>query len=138
MKIYSYKRLCSALLCIGITLAAIIVQFIKGFSIELSGFAVVLFFIAFRDFGKSFSKEVLKKDLIEERDERNQIVAYRSGATAFKIVLNTSIIFEILLIVLYGFFNEAMLLPAILVLSFVIAISFVSSIFSNSYYEKRL
>lgn len=61
----------------------------------------MLFFIAFRDFGKSFSKEVLKKDLIEERDERNQIVAYRSGAAAFKIVLNTSIIFEILLIVLY-------------------------------------
>lgn len=138
MKIYSYKRLCSALLCVGITLAAIIVQFLKGFSIELTGFSGVLFLIALRDFGKSFSKEALKKDLIEERDERNQIVAHRGDATAFKIVLNTSIVLEILLIVLYGFFKEAMLLPAILALSVVIAISFASSIFSNSYYEKRL
>lgn len=138
MKIYSYKRLCSALLCVGITLAAIIVQFLKGFSIDLTGFSVVLFLIALRDFGKSFSKEAFKKDLIEERDERNQIVAHRGDATAFKIVLNTSIVLEILLIVLYGFFKEAMLLPAILALSVVIAISFASSIFSNSYYEKRL
>ena len=138
MKIYSYKRLRSALLCVGITLAAIIVQFLKGFSIELTGFSVVLFLIALRDFSKSFSKEALKKDLIEERDERNQIVAHRGDATAFKIVLNTSIVLEILLIVLYGFFKEVMLLPAILALSVVITISFASSIFSNSYYEKRL
>ena len=109
MKIHSYKRLCSALVCFGITLAAIIVQFLKGFSIELTVFSVVLFLIAFRDFGKSLSKEALKKDLIEERDERNQIVAYRSGATAFKIVLNTSIIMEILLIFLYGVLKEVFL-----------------------------
>lgn len=138
MKIYSYKRLCSALLCFGITLAAIIVQFLKGFSIELTVFSVLLFLISFRDFGKSLSKDELKKDLIEERDERNQIVAHRSGATAFKIVLNTSIVMEILIIVLYGVLKEAMLLPAILALSVVITISFASSIFSNSYYERRL
>ena len=138
MKIYSYKRFCSALLCVGITLAAIIVQFLKGFSMELTCFAVVLFLIAFRDFGKSFSKEALEKDLIEERDERNQIVAHRSDAKAFKIVLNTSIVLEILLIVSYGVLKEAMLLPAILTSSVIIAISFSSSIFSNIYYEKRL
>lgn len=138
MKIYSYKRLCSALLCLGITLAAIIAQFLKGFSIELTGFSVVLFLIAFRDLGKSLSKEALKKDVIEERDERNQIVVHRSDATAFKIVLNSSIVMEILLIVLYGVLKEAMLLPAILAFSVVITISFVSNIFSNIYYEKRL
>ena len=138
MKIYSYKRFGSALLCVGIAIAAIIIQFLKGFRIELTGLSIILFFIAIRDFGKSFSKESLKKDVIETLDERNQIVAHRGDATAFKIVLNTSIVLEILLIVLYGFFKEVMLLPAILALSVVIAISFASSIFSNSYYEKRL
>lgn len=138
MKIYSYKRLYSALLCVGITVAATIVQFLKGFSIELTGFSLVLFLIAFRDFGKSFSKEAFKKDLIEERDERNQAVAHRGDATAFKIVLNTSIVLELILIVLYGFFKETMLLPAIVALSVVITIAFASSLFGNIYHEKRL
>ena len=138
MKIYSYKRLWSALLCFVIALAAIIVQFLKGFSIDLASLAVVILLIAFRDLSKSISKESVKKDLIEERDERNEMVAQRSDATAFKIVLNSSIVFEVLLIILYGFFKEPVLLPAILTLSVVIAISFASSIFSGIYYEKRV
>lgn len=138
MKIYSYKRLGSALLCVGITIVAIIVQFLKGFSIELTGLSIILFFIALRDFGKSFSKESLKKDLIETLDERNQIIADRGDATAFKIVLNTVIALEIILIVLYGFLKEAMLLPTIVTLAVIVTLSFACSIVSNSYYEKRL
>lgn len=138
MEIYSYKRLWSALSCFAIALAALIVQFLKGFSIELTIFTVVILLIAIRDLNKSLSKEAIKKDFIEEQDKRNQLVAHRSGATAFKIVLNTSIGFEILLIVLYGVLKADVLLPAILTLSVIIMISFASIIFSSIYYEKRL
>lgn len=138
MKIYSYKRLRSALLCFVIALGAIIVQFLKGFSRELTALTVVLFVIALRDLNKSTSKQAAKNDLIEQRDERNEMVAQRSDATAFKIVLNTSIALEILLVILYGVTKHAVLLPAIFTLSVVIAISFASSIFTNIYYEKRI
>ena len=135
MKIYSYKRLRSALLCFAIALGAIIVQFLKGFSVELTALTLVLLVIAFRDLSKSVSKQVAKNDLT---DERNEIVAQRSDATAFKIVLNTSIALEILLVILYGVTKAALLLPAIFTLSVVIAISFASSIFTSIYYEKRM
>ena len=134
MKIYSYKRLRSALFFFIIALGAIIVQFLKGFNVELTALTVVILVIAFRDLTKSVSKQAAKNDLIEQSDERNEVVAQRSEAAAFKIVLNTSIALEILLVILYGVTKNMVLLPAIFTLSVVIAISFASSIF----YEKRM
>jgi len=134
VKIYSYKRLRSALFFFIIALGAIIVQFLKGFNVELTALTVVILVIAFRDLTKSVSKQAAKNDLIEQSDERNEVVAQRSEAAAFKIVLNTSIALEILLVILYGVTKNMVLLPAIFTLSVVIAISFASSIF----YEKRM
>ena len=134
MKIYSYKRLRSALFFFIIALGAIIVQFLKGFNVELTALTVVILVIAFRDLTKSVSKQAAKNDLIEQSDERNEVVAQRSEAAAFKIVLNTSIALDILLVILYGVTKNMVLLPAIFTLSVVIAISFASSIF----YEKRM
>ena len=138
MKIYSYKNLRSALLYFVVASAAIIVQLLKGFSIELTGLAVLILYFSYSDFSKSVSKEAAKQDLIEERDERTKMVVQRSNAAAFKIVMFFSIGLEILLIILYGIFKEPLLLPAILTASVVVAISFASSIFSSIYYEKKL
>ncbi len=138
MKVYSNKRLWSAISCLILAFAAIVVQLLKGFGLDLTAIAMLLFLIAYNDLRKSISKETAKKDLIEARDERNEMVSQRSDATAFKIVLYSSIGLEILLSILYGIFKEAILIPAILTLSIVIAISFASSIFSGVYYEKRL
>ena len=138
MKIYSKKKLISALLFVMIALAGIVVQFMKGFSLELSILAPLLLLFAYRDFRRSFSKEAVKKEFIEQKDERNQLVNQRSNAFAFKIVLIFAASLELVLVILYGIYQENMLIPAILTLGVIVTVSFISSIFSSIYFEKRL
>ena len=76
--------------------------------------------------------------MVEELDERNELISQRSNAMAFAVVQNVSIGLEILLVILYGAFREPILLSVILTLSLVIAISFASSIISSIYFEKKL
>lgn len=110
MKIYSLKKLMSALLYVLIAIAAIIAQLMKGFHFELTGLTVLILFFAYSDFRKSFSKETVKT----ERDERNQLVSQRSNATSFKIVMNFTIGLQILFVIFYGIYKNPILLPVIL------------------------
>lgn len=138
MKNYRQKKRLSASVYLAIVFVAIIIQYIKGFRFELTALAVLILIFSFRDFRKSFSTELLRKGLVEELDERNELISQRSNAMAFTVVQNVSIGLEILLIILYGAFREPILLSVILTLSLVIAISFASSIISSIYFEKRL
>lgn len=138
VKLYSKKRFASACVCIAIVIAAIVVQLLKGFRIDLTVLSIMLSIIAIRDMRKSFSKEAFQREVIEAHDERNELVAHRGDATAFKVVLHTSIVLEIATIGLYALTKEDMLLPAIIAFSVVVFVAFVSSIVSNMYYEKRI
>lgn len=138
MKIYSRKKLIRGLVFLIIAILAITSQFMEGFDLKLSILSPLLLIFAYRDMRKSFSKEAVMKGIIEEKDERNQLITNRTNAIAFKIVLIFAMSLELVLIILYGIYKEDMFIPAILTLGTIVTVSFLSSIFSGMYFEKRL
>lgn len=75
MKNYREKKRLSASVYLAIVFAAIIIQYVKGFRFELTTLAVLILIFSYRDFRKSFSTESLRKGLVEELDERNELIS---------------------------------------------------------------
>lgn len=124
----------------GITIApsALIALVIKGFSLKLFILAVLIFLISISSIRKSISKRLTIQDRIEELDERNQEIELKSNALSFKICQYTVIFLEVISIILYGIYKVEVLIWMIIVLAFIVFVTFTSEMLSSIHYEKRI
>lgn len=123
---------------ITIALSALIALVIKGFSLKLFILAVLIFLISISSIRKSISKRLTIQDRIEELDERNQEIELKSNALSFKICQYTVIFLEVISIILYGIYKVEVLIWMIIVLAFIVFVTFISEMLSSIHYEKRI
>ncbi len=123
---------------ITIALSALIALVIKGFSLKLFILAVLIFLISISSIRKSISKRLTIQDRIEELDERNQEIELKSNALSFKICQYTVIFLEVISIILYGIYKVEVLIWMIIVLAFIVFVTFTSEMLSSIHYEKRI
>ncbi|WP_033827176.1 hypothetical protein [Bacillus andreraoultii] len=138
MEIYNKRKFLSGIMGITIALSALIALVIKGFSLKLFILAVLIFLISISSIRKSISKRLTIQDRIEELDERNQEIELKSNALSFKICQYTVIFLEVISIILYGIYKVEVLIWMIIVLAFIVFVTFTSEMLSSIHYEKRI
>lgn len=138
LKIYNKQKFFTGIIGIFFVLIALISLLIKGYDLKFSILAILIFLISVSSIRRSISKQLTIQDKIEELDERNQEIKLKSNAISFKIIQYTVIFLEILFIIFYAIFKAEMLIWIILVLSFVVFVTFVSEILSSNHYKKKV
>lgn len=137
MKIYHKRNFFSGLLMCFLGTLNLIISCVKGFEIKNSITIFFLFCIGISWVARSLSKHDTKEDLLEEKDERNQLVNLKSKAKGFRITQNFSMIVG-LFFTIYGVLIKQNIIVAIGVsFLFLWTISLILEVCTFCYYEKR-
>ncbi len=86
---------------------------------------------------RAVTLEDAQKDLIEERDERNRMVALKSQAMSFRIVQTVSLLLAFFLVLIGGKINQLDLVSAGAGAFLCFVISVFAELFTRKYYEKH-
>lgn len=142
MKIYNKRGLLSGIVCLGLAVWSIVLDFGEPdpnafVQIRDSVLSVILLLIGINSFWRAFSKKATKEDFIEEQDERNKWIEYRSKSKMLDIVYIT--LFIIMICGVVGFKMTAnMVWFAILIIpGFLLGLFVLIEIFVKLYYEKH-
>jgi len=87
---------------------------------------------------RAMSLEDSKKDLVEERDERNQMVILKAQAMSFQITQVASLLLMCFFVLKGGHFNQLDLVSAGAGAAVCFLVTVLSGFFSGKYYEKHL
>lgn len=140
MKIYNKKGFLSGIISLGLAVWSIVLDFGKPdpntlVQIRDTAFSVLLLFIGINSLWRAFSKKATKEDLIEEQDERNEWIEYKSKSKMLDIVY--TILFAIMIGGVIGIkmtANKAWF-TVLVIPSFFLGLFFFIEIFVKIYYE---
>ncbi len=138
MKIYNKKAFLQGIFILALGTLLLIMDCINH-TFEVKG-AVLIFALYFFGGGlivRSLSRKLTKEDRLDQMDERNQLIEWKSKSKAFRLTQGISFVLMLGLLVL-GKISEAESLIAIAVgLAFSFVISMFTEIFSFMYYESK-
>lgn len=101
-------------------------------------YTVLLLYFGLDRIVRAVTLEDAKKDLVEERDERNRMVILKAQAMSFQITQVASLLLMCFFVLRGGRFNQVDLVSAGLGASLCFLISLLSGFFTRKYYEKHL
>lgn len=138
MKIYNKKAFVSGAFLIALGVLNVITNAItKGFDLESILLIVALFALGAVSILRSTSQKMAKEDKIEERDERNRLIDWKSKSKAFELTRILSFVLMLVLIVIGKVLDEKMLIAIGVGLAFAFAISMFAEIFTYMYYKSK-
>lgn len=142
MKIYNKKGFFSGIICIVLGMWSLFWDFgnpnhnliVQIRDIVLS---IVLISIGITSFWRAFLKKATKEDFIEENDERNKLIVYKSKSRMLDIVY--AILFVIMICGMIGFKMTANMIwfSIFIIPGFLLGLFVLIEIFVKLYYEKR-
>jgi hypothetical protein len=138
MKIYNKPACISGICLVALGVLNVITNVItKGFDLESILLIVALFALGAASILRSTSQKMAKEDKIEERDERNRLIDWKSKSKAFELTRILSFVLMLVLIVIGKVINEKMLIVMGVGLAIAFAISMFAEIFTYVYYESK-
>jgi len=138
MKIYNKKGFISGSLGILLSLTGFILMFFKDISIKsIIVLSLVLLFSIIKFIG-SLSQSKTSKDIVISNDERDKFIQLKTSHKSLEILGVLNFIITIILMIVYGITKNKMFIPAILITSAYITISFILLFITNIYYEKHI
>lgn len=87
---------------------------------------------------RAVTLEDAKKDITEERDERNKLVDLKTQAISFRITQTASLLLMVFFVLKGGTFNQLDLVSAGAGAALCFFISILSGFFTRKYYDRRL
>ncbi len=142
MKIYNKKGLLSGVICTLLGVWSIFGDFgnpnhnliVQIRDIVLS---IVLLSVGITSFWQAFSKKATKEDFIEENDERNKLIVYKSKSRMLDIVYG--ILFIVMICGMVGFKMTANMIwfSIFIIPGFLLGLFVLIEIFVKLYYEKH-
>lgn len=137
MKIW-YKKtfaLGAVFLILGIALLAISV--LKGFALKNTVLMVICAILGVSLLARSLSREQARQDQIDDLDERNRLIAWKSKSKSFVLTQVISEVFMILFLAVGATLDHPQILAIGVGLAFCFAISLFAELFTRLYYEKH-
>lgn len=137
MRIYNKKSLIIGLLFCLLGLFNLITGWTHDFRIRDMVLIFLLFCIGISRLVRSLSKQCSKEDLLEEKDERNQLVNVKTKAKAFQMMQMFLIITGFIAILYGSVLKDDAFLYIALGLLFLWTLSLVAEFFTFIYYDRR-
>lgn len=99
--------------------------------------SVILLFLGISSFWRAFSKQATKEDLIEEHDERNRLIKYKSQSRMLDIAYGILFAFTVCGMIGFKLTAQMMWLSLFIIPGFLLGLFLIIEIFVTLYYEKR-
>ncbi len=142
MKIYNKKGLLAGIGCIVLAVWNVILDVgdpdpIAAVQIRNSILYVVLFLSGISSFWRALSKKETKEDFIEEQDERNNLIEYKTSKKMLEIAY--AVLFVVMIGGVVGFKMTADMIwfAIFLIPGFLLGLFLLIEIFVKLYYDKR-
>lgn len=140
MKIYNKKGFVfgiGAFLLSAILISSFFYTSFRTFDIKSGVLLALLLFFGIADISRSLSKEQTRKDMIDQKDERNQFVSMKSKAKALDILTYTLFTFVAACMIGFGLSKEIAFMWLFLGSAIPLGILEISVIVLALYYEKH-
>ena len=142
MKIYNKRGFLSGIVCLGLAVWSIVLDFGEPdpntfVQIRDSVLSVILLLIGINSFWRAFSKKAAREDIIEEQDERNKWIEYKSKSKMLDIAYTTLFIIMICGVVGFKMTANIVWFTIFVIPAFLLGLFILIEIFVKLYYEKH-
>lgn len=138
MKIYDKRKLAQGVISLLLAVTLLILGFLKGFDAKSIILCVLMLVIGAGELSISMNKEDVRREHIEEADERNRLISLTSTSKAFEIAKNIIFVLMFFFLAIGAKQGEPLIMGFGMGFAFAFSILMFSDILSAFYYEKHL
>lgn len=136
--VYNKTRFFDGIWLLLCALGSLVTTWSKGLDWHQHVYTVLFFYFGMDRIVRAISLEEAKKDIIEERDERNKLVILKTQAMSFQITQTVSLLLMVFFVLKGGQFNQLDLVSAGVGAALCFVATILAGLFTRKYYEKRL
>lgn len=111
--------------------------FITDFDIRLAILGVIIALIGISSITNSFSKEIARKEKIDNLDERTQFVKMKSKATAFTAISGFLFFATVVIMIAYGITKNVALVHMIICTGASLTVCWIGELVAYFYFDKK-
>lgn len=137
MRIYNKRNFASGLVLALLGVGLLAIGLSRGFEIKRCVLSILCLFIGYGLILRSISRQWAKEDLLNERDERNQLVALKSRSRSLGLTQGISFGLMMLFFLTAKSTGSELLISCGIGLGFGLAVSMIAELCATLYYEHQ-
>lgn len=137
MRVYNKRNFASGLVLALLGAGLLAIGLSRGFELKKCVLSVLCLFIGYGLIIRSISRQWAKEDLLNERDERNQLIALKSRSRSLGLTQGISFGLMILFFLTAKSTGSELLISCGIGLGFGLAVSMIAELCATLYYEHQ-
>lgn len=137
MKNYNRRGLIIGIVQLLLSVFCFITIIVTGFDVKLAVLGIIIVLLGITSVINSFSKETTRKELIDNEDERSQLVKMKAKAKSFDIASNFLLLATIAVMIAYGITKNQVFVYMVLCTGAALSVCWISHIITHFYYESK-
>lgn len=137
MKNYNRRGLIIGIVQLLLSVFCFITMIVTGFDVKLAVLGIIIALLGITSVINSFSKEETRKELIDNEDERSQLVKMKAKAKSFDIASNFLFLATIAVMIAYGITKNHVFVYMVLYTGAALSVCWISHIIAHFYYESK-
>ena len=137
MKIYNKKTFASGAILLLLALANLWAGAHSGFAFKTVLLLLILLLLGTSLLSRSLSQRLSQEDLLQEQDERNQLIQLKTKTQALKLTRTASFLLMLALLIMGKLSGNQSFTGIGVGLAFAYSLSLLTELFSYFYYETR-
>lgn len=137
MKIYSKRNFISGILLTSLGILLLILNIIIEFRVKSCIISALCLYFGIGSIIRSMSRELTKEDMLNELDERNQLINLKSRSKSFGLTQTINFVLMLLFFIAAKVIDDEMLVYVGVGLSFSFTISIIVEFCTTIYYEHQ-
>ena len=137
MKNYNRRGLIIGIVQLLLSVFCFITMIVTDFDVKLAVLGIIIALLGITSVINSFSKEETRKELIENEDERSQLVKMKAKAKSFDITSNFLFLATIAVMIAYGITKNQVFVYMVLCTGAALSVCWISHIIAHFYYESK-
>ena len=138
MKNYNRRGLIIGIVQLFLSVFCFITMIVTGFDVKLAVLGIIIALLGITSVINSFSKEETRKELIENEDERSQLVKMKAKAKSFDITSNFLFLATIAVMIAYGVTKNQVFVYMVICIGAALSVCWISHIITHFYYESKM
>ena len=137
MKNYNRRGLIIGIVQFLLSAFCLITMIVTNFDVKLAVLGIIMALLGITSIINSFSKEATRKELIDNEDERSQLVKIKAKAKSFDIASNFLFLATIVVMIAYGITKNQVFVYMVLCTGAALSVCWISHIITHFYYESK-
>ena len=137
MKNYNRRGLIIGIVQLLLSVFCFITMIVTDFDVKLAVLGIIIALLGITSVINSFSKEETRKELIDNEDERSQLVKMKAKAKSFDFASNFLFLATIAVMIAYGITKNQVFVYMVLCTAAALSLCWISHVIAHFYYESK-